>query len=243
MLKLKKITKFFPGNHRAILNEIDLELSPGEFCVIIGSNGSGKSTLMKTIAGEYEIENGAIETCGKVIAYVNQNINKGTIPEMSLLENMALSNMHGKKSSFSFFSKKKNSIVNKVKTLGIDLENFIDKPLGSLSGGQRQMIATLMAIESKPDLLLLDEHTSALDPRMQKLLMDFTAQAIAKHKITTMMITHKLDDAINYGDRLIMLHEGNIVLNLNTANKNLVNIETLLKLFHQHDDLITDVSK
>ncbi len=239
MLKLEKIKKTFPGGFEPVLKGIDLTLSPGEFCIVIGSNGSGKSTLMRSISGEYSVDSGKILVKGKaLIASVTQDINQGTIAEMTLLENMVLSKLLGKKASFNFYQQQMAEVAVIVKELGIGLENYIDQPLKHLSGGQRQIIATLMAINSKPKILLLDEHTSALDPKMQKLLMEYTANAIAKNNITSLMITHKLDDALRYGDRLIMLHQGQIVFDVNAEEKRALDINKLLELFHIYEDSI-----
>ena len=238
MLKLCGVKKSFPGNFEPILKGIDLALSPGDFTIIIGSNGSGKSTLMRSISGEYSIDSGNIIVDAKtMIASVTQDINKGTILEMTLLENMMLGKLLGKSASFSFYQQKSAEIIVILKELGMGLEAYLNQPLKFLSGGQRQMIATLMAIDSKPDILLLDEHTSALDPKMQNLLMEYTAKAIAQNKITALMITHKLDDAIRYGNRLIMLHQGRIVFDAQGKEKRALNVDKVLALFHQYEDL------
>lgn len=238
MLNLKNVTKSFSGSFSPVLKGIDLTLSDGEFCVVIGSNGSGKSTLMRVISGEYSIDSGNIDTGSKIIASVTQDVNKGTIPEMTLLENIVLSKLLAKSASFNFYKQQKEEIITIVKELGIGLERYIDEALSSLSGGQRQMIATLMAIHARPDILLLDEHTSALDPKAQNLLMKYTVESISKNKITTMMITHKLDDAIRYGDRLIMLHQGQIVLDISGKEKQALSVDKLLDLFHSYEDLM-----
>ncbi|MCT4634868.1 MAG: ATP-binding cassette domain-containing protein [Rickettsiales bacterium] len=237
MLNLKNVEKSFSGNFAPVLKGINLDLSHGEFCIVIGSNGSGKSTLMRSISGEYSIDSGVINTNNKIIASVTQDINKGTIPEMTLLENIVLSKLLAKSASFNFYKNQRDAVISIVKELGIGLEDYIDQPLSSLSGGQRQMIATLMAVHAKPDIMLLDEHTSALDPKAQKLLIEYTAKSIVNNKITALMITHKLDDAISYGDRLIMLHQGEIVLDLKGEKKKALTVKKLLDLFHKYEDL------
>jgi putative ABC transport system ATP-binding protein len=246
MLKLLNVTKSFSGCFEPVLNSINLELQKGDFCVLIGSNGSGKSTLISSIAGQYEIDHGSIiidaqdmtsKDRSHLIATVIQDVNKATIPQMTLLENMVLSKMRGKKAEFSFYQSYESEIFALVKELGIGLESYINKPLTSLSGGQRQMIATLMAIYSKPQILFLDEHTSALDPKSQNMLMQYSADAISKHNITTLMVTHKLDDAIKYGNRLIMLHKGRIVFEAKDDKKSALNIQELLTIFHKYEDL------
>lgn len=238
MLELQKVIKSFSGNFNPVLKGINLDLLPGDFCIIIGSNGSGKSTLMKCISGEYAFDSGNIVIPKELsIACVTQDINKGTIAEMTLLENMMLSKLYNKKAKFKFYSNFTREAIEAVKELGVDLEKYINDPLGNLSGGQRQMIATIMAINSKPDILLLDEHTSALDPKTQNFIMDYTIKNIEKNKITTMMITHKFDDAIAYGNRLIMLHQGEIVIDLKGDEKKKLSVEQLLQIFHQYEDL------
>lgn len=246
MLKLSNIQKSFPGNFEPTLKDLNLHLNQGEFCIVIGSNGSGKSTLMRTISGEYNVDSGKILISGndvtkqdrsQFIASVTQDIAKGTIPEMTLLENMVLSQMRGQSGNFNFYKKKENEVLSVIKSLGMGLETYIHDPLQKLSGGQKQIIATLMAINSKPEILLLDEHTSALDPKMQKLLMQYTVNSIAHHNITTMMITHKLDDAATFGNRLIMLHQGRIVLDVHGEEKKALDVNTLLDLFHKYEDL------
>ena len=246
MLQLTQITKAFPGGFSPVLKQINLHLQPGDFCVLIGSNGSGKSTLLKTISGEYAPDQGYLTihgepltplNRGQYIASVIQDVNKGTISEMTLLENMALSLSRIKKNGFALYSRYANQIVSALKTLGIGLEQYLHYPLSCLSGGQRQMVATMMAVMIQPKLLLLDEHTSALDPSMQNMLMNYTKIAIEEHHLTCMMITHKLDDAIRYGNRLIMLHKGQIVFDVSHEAKASLHVSALLALFHQYEDL------
>jgi putative ABC transport system ATP-binding protein len=153
---------------------------------------------------------------------------------MTLLENIALSEIKAPK--LLFYARYKEQVIANLKELGIGLEHAIDQPLKRVSGGQRQMIATLMAIHSGRQILLLDEHTSALDPKMQSLLMEYTAQHIQARKLTAIMITHKMDDAIQYGNRLIMLHQGTIVLDLDREQKKRLKVQDLLAMFHQYED-------
>lgn len=246
MLCLKNITKSFPGNFQPTLANFNLELSEGEFCVVIGSNGSGKSTLLRTITGEYQVDKGKVLVQGqnlnkqdssRFIATVTQDVDQGTVPELTLLENMVLTSLRGKRAGISLYAHNRLEAVKQLKQLRLGLENYIDRPLKHLSGGQRQMVATLMTISSKPSILLLDEHTSALDPKMQRQLMEFTARQVAAHRLTCLMVTHKLDDAIKYGNRLIMLHKGKIVFEVAGKKKEELTINKLLKLFHQYEDL------
>jgi putative ABC transport system ATP-binding protein len=233
MLHLKNITKSFNGAFEPVLKGIDLSLKSGEFCVVIGANGSGKSTLMKVISGEHAADSGEIRRNGGV-AQVVQDVNKGTIPAMTLLENIALS--CNRKPRFSFYKRHKNEAVGKIAELNIGLEQYVDHPLGALSGGQRQMIATLMAVNSGGEILLLDEHTSALDPKMQVKLMEYTVKSIAERRLTTLMITHNMNDAVKYGDRLLMLNRGRIVEDFCGKHKAKLDAQSLVKLFHKYED-------
>ncbi|AGC49834.1 ATP-binding cassette domain-containing protein [Lawsonia intracellularis] len=233
MINIIKVTKSFPGLFRPVINDISLYLERGDFCVFIGANGCGKSTLLKLISSEYQADSGAIKLSGDV-AQVVQDVNLGTVPEMTLLENIALSEII--KPKLLFYKRYKDQILQKLKELDGGLEDYINQPLKMLSGGQRQMIATLMAIISGRQILLLDEHTSALDPKMQTLLMEYTHQQAINHGLTTIMITHKMDDAIKYGNRLIMLHQGKIVLDIHGAQKKAMTVQGLLTMFHQYED-------
>lgn len=235
MIKLTNVTKSFPGIFDPVLNSINLSLDPQDFCILIGANGSGKSTLMKVINGWYLPDSGEVITSGQ-ISQVVQDINQGTISSMTLLENIVLSEMRHNKPKFSFYRRYQDTTISKIKSLGAGLEEYINKPLHTLSGGQRQMIATLMATNSGSQILLLDEHTSALDPQMQSTLIDYTAQSILKQALTAIMITHKMDDAIKYGNRLIMLHKGQIVLDVKGQEKTKLNIQELIALFHKYED-------
>ncbi len=237
MLKIQNLTKKFEGGDIPALNNINFSLNKGEFCILLGTNGSGKSTLLKTILDEYLHYTGKIlinnEATQKNIIYLDQNIYNGTIGEMTLLENMALSFIINKKASFSYYENYRDKIISILAQLNIGLENFIDKKLLHLSGGQRQIIATLIAINSAPSLFLLDEHTSALDPKMQKVLMEFTNKKIRENNITSIMITHKLEDAINYGDRLLIMNEGKIIFNLASEEKSKLSIDELEVIFYK----------
>lgn len=247
-LTLNSLTKTFPGQFEATLKAINLTFEPGEFCILIGSNGSGKSTLLRCISGEYSLDKGQIllgeqdvtnSDRSAFIASVTQDPNKGTIPEMTLLENLVLSQLRGRSAKLRFYRSKKQTEKMKrlLEKLDQNLESFLYQPVRTLSGGQRQMLATLMAIESHPHFLLLDEHTSALDPANQHQLMEYTAEAVKREKMTTLMITHHLDDAVRYGNRLLMLHKGRIVLDLKGEEKKALVTDKLLSLFHSYEDL------
>lgn len=230
MITIENVKKAFHDLFRPVLNGVDLALSQGDFCVLIGANGCGKSTLLKLISGEYQADSGEIVIQGNV-AQVVQDVNLGTVPEMTLLENIALSEI--KKPKFLFYRRYRNEVIQKLKELNIGLEDYLDKPLKILSGGQRQMIATLMAINSGSKILLLDEHTSALDPKMQELLMIYTAKQVVDRGLTAVMITHKMEDAIKYGNRLVMLNQGKIALDIRGVQKEELKIQDLLLFFMQ----------
>src|SRR3990167_701086 len=247
MLNISKISKTFSSSFKPVLTNISLNLKPSDFCIVIGSNGSGKSTLIKIISGEYSPDRGKIIIEGQdltqqdrsqAIASVTQDVNQGTIPEMTLLENMTLSLSRTKKTGFSFYNHRANQVTQEIKALGIGLEQYLYTPLSHLSGGQRQMVATIMALTSRPKLLLLDEHTSALDPGTQRMVMAYTAQAISEQQLTSLMITHNLADAVNYGNRLIMLHKGQIVFDVSGKEKANLNVTELLTLFHAYEDTV-----
>ena len=247
MFTIMDINKTFPGGFKPVLKNINLHLKHGDFCIVIGSNGSGKSTLMKIISGEYEPDTGKIminndeltnQNRSHTIASVTQDVNQGTIPEMTLLENMTLSLSRTKKIGFLFYHRQASQISQEIQALGIGLERYLHVPLSHLSGGQRQMVATIMAVTSRPKLLLLDEHTSALDPHTQRLVMAYTAKAIVAQQLTSLMITHNLADAVNYGNRLIMLHEGQIVFDVSGEEKANLNVNELLALFHKYEDKV-----
>ncbi len=233
MINITKVTKSFQGLFRPVINDVNLSLERGDFCVLIGGNGCGKSTLLKLISFEHKADSGAIKLSGDV-AQVVQDVNLGTVPEMTLLENIALSEVITPK--LLFYRRYKDQVIQQLKALDIGLEEYIDQPLKMLSGGQRQMIATLMAINAGRKILLLDEHTSALDPKMQTLLMEYTYKQAINLGLTTIMITHKMDDAIKYGNRLIMLHQGKVALDIQGAQKKAMAVQDLLAMFHQYED-------
>ena len=234
-LKISGVKKVFPGIFRPVLQDIDLILHPGDFCVLIGTNGSGKSTLMKILSGSLKADGGTL-ICNGSIAQVVQDIHRGTIPEMTLLENMVLGQLGLKsKPRLSFYQKRRGQIFQELKKLGIGLEKYLDQSLETLSGGQRQAVATLMALYSKANILLLDEFTSALDPKMATLLMEYTAREITKNNITTLMVTHKMEEALRYGNRLIMLWEGRIVMDRSGLSKKNLTKEELIEFFQTYN--------
>ncbi len=248
MLTISKLHKSFPLRAEPVLDGINLSLEPGEFCVLIGSNGSGKSTLLKTILGEHRPDSGEIylreskisnmplHDRTALISSVVQDISKGTIGEMTLLENMVLSYLRGKSPTSKFYDIYAHKMHQIIAELKIGLEKYLHHKIASLSGGQRQIIATLMAMLSDIRLLLLDEHTSALDPRTGRLLMEYTSNKIRSSNITTLMVTHNFQDAVDYGDRVIMLHHGKIAFDIKGHAKNMLTKEHLMNMFHRIED-------
>lgn len=249
MLKIQNILKHFPGNDVPVLNNLNLDISTGEFVIVLGSNGSGKSTLLKCISGEYEISSGNIildnlDITGqkiyqraKNISFVSQDTAQGTATDMTVLENMCLSMNRGAKSHFKFYNNKKHQIKTLISASGINLDNVIDKKMSLLSGGQRQAISTLMAIYPVPQLLLLDEHTSALDPRSSQQLMEYTNKIIGQNNITTIMVTHNIEDAMKYGNRLLIMHHGNIIHDIKTKQKKQLTKVDILDMLNNNASL------
>jgi len=250
MLELHNIYKSFSERSRPVLNGVNLKLEKEEFCVLIGDNGSGKSTLIKSISGEHFPDSGLITLNGQNITYlpihkraklistVSQDINKGTVQSMTLFENLSLSYLRNKNASYACYQKHKEQLTEKIECLG--LKNYIDMPMSTLSGGQQQIIATIMATLSTPALLLLDEHCSALDPKASENLMKYTTKIIERLSITTLMITHNLNDAIRYGNRLIKMQDGKIVLDVKGNDKKNLTAQQLYDLFNndkgRHND-------
>jgi putative tryptophan/tyrosine transport system ATP-binding protein len=241
ILELRGITKQFGDQPVAVLKDFSLSLMPGEFCVLLGSNGSGKSTLIEIISGGYSIDAGRIFLNGEdvtrkerslFIAMVSQDIHQGSISELSILENWVLAHLRSLKPRLRLYSHYEQSVVQSLKDLNMGLEKFLHRPLSHLSGGQRQTIATWMILQSEPRILLLDEHTSALDPRTQKKLMHYTNAVVGNKKITTLMVTHRLEDALGYGKRLIVMHQGKIIFDVSGVEKQKLCLQDLLKLFH-----------
>jgi len=249
MLTITGLSKSATLRKDPILQDINLQLAEGEFCIIIGSNGSGKSSLLKTISGEYTADTGEIylnnisiaslpmHTRASMIGSVVQDISKITMSEMTLLENMVVSYLRDKNPSLGLYSNYAPQIHKILSTLNLGLEKYLYQPMASLSGGQRQIIATLMAIISDTKLLLLDEHTSALDAKTQLSMMRYTVDKIESKKITTLMVTHNLTDAIEYGDRIIILHHGKIAFDIKSNEKLTMNTEHLLRILHSLEDI------
>ena len=229
MIRIKNIDKSFNQEDISkdkIFDKFSLEIEEGTSLAILGANGSGKSTLLNLIAGSLELDSGRIEINGKdiskyseekrarFIGKVNQNPSLGVAPSLSVLENMSLALKKGEPFTLRRLIKKDNleEIVDRLKTLNLGLEEKLDTKVKDLSGGQRQSLSLLMATIKHPELLLLDEHTAALDPKTSQLVMERTSRLIKSEKITSLMITHNLEDALKYADRIIILEEGRIVM-------------------------------
>ena len=250
MLKLIDVCKTFnPGtvNEKIALEGLNLHLKPGEFVTVIGGNGAGKSTLMNSVAGVYGVDSGKILIDGvdvthmpeykraKFIGRVFQDPMMGTAATMQIEENMALAARRGKFRGLGMgiSNKEREQYRERLKILGLGLEDRMTAKVGLLSGGQRQALTLLMAALQQPKLLLLDEHTAALDPKTAAKVLDVTTQIVEKDNLTTLMITHNMRDAINYGNRLIMMYNGHIVVDVSGEEKKNLTVEQLLNLFSQ----------
>ena len=251
MLKISNISKTFnPGtiNEKKALSDLSLHLAKGDFVTILGSNGAGKSTLFNAIAGTFPVDRGTITLDGKnitslpdykrskFIGRMFQDPLKGTAPTMTIEENLALAYMRASSGTnpFSVISKADRAeFRQRLSQLGLGLEDRMGSPVGLLSGGQRQALTLLMATKVTPKLLLLDEHTAALDPATADKVLALTRQIVADHGITCLMITHNIPSALSLGNRTIMMKDGSIVLELGGAQREGLTPEELLRLFHQ----------
>ena len=250
MLTLNNISKTFglgTVNEKLALKGIDLHLEKGDFVTILGSNGAGKSTLFGAIAGAFPIDEGSIILDGKDITaqpdykrskYIGrlfQDPLKGTAPSMTIQENLALAYLRAseRRSPFSMITAAdRRDFREKLAQLELGLEDRMDHPVGLLSGGQRQALTLLMATLVTPKLLLLDEHTAALDPKTAEIIMELTGKIVAEKKLTTIMVTHNLRYAVEYGDRLLMMHQGHLELDLSGEDRKGLRVEHLLERFN-----------
>jgi putative ABC transport system ATP-binding protein len=248
MLKVNNIYKTFnPGtiNEKRALNGVDLELKEGDFVTIIGGNGAGKSTLLNSICGVFRVDRGSIVIDGtdvtklpehkraKFLGRVFQDPMMGTAADMWIEENMSLAYRRGKPRGlkWAITHKEREMYKEMLSQLGLGLENRLSSKVGLLSGGQRQALTLLMAVMQKPKLLLLDEHTAALDPKTAATVLNLSEKFIAEENLTAMMITHNMKDAITYGNRLIMMHEGRIIYSVSGDEKKALTVDDLLKKF------------
>ncbi|KIL36321.1 ABC transporter ATP-binding protein [Cohnella kolymensis] len=250
MLQLSKVTKLFnPGtpDEKVALMDIDLTFKPGDFVTVIGSNGAGKSTLMNIISGvmkpdigEVRIQGNAIQKLpeherSRWIARVFQDPMAGTAPRMTIEENLSIAYSRTKKRSFGWgvTSSKRKMFREHLQRLGIGLEHRLGAKVGLLSGGERQALSLLMATFTKPDILLLDEHTAALDPARADLITKLTDEIVREMKLTTLMVTHNMEQAIRLGNRLIMMDKGRIILDIPQERKKGLTVSQLLGEFER----------
>lgn len=250
MLELQQIRKTFNAgtpNEVRSLQGVDLSLDEGSFVIIIGTNGSGKSTLLNAISGTFMLDSGAIRLDGKdvtgwpehrrasMLGRVFQNPFSGTAPNLSIAENLALSARRGlgRGLGWALNSSLRAKMHEAVRSLGMGLEDRLDNIIGSLSGGQRQALTLLMATWLKPKLLLLDEHTAALDPKSADQVIQLSDQIIARDQLTALMVTHSMHQAVNLGDRLIMMHRGQILHDFRGAEKRRLRVNELLARFEE----------
>ena len=252
MLQLNDLHKTFnPGtvNEKVALNGVSLHMEAGDFATIVGSNGAGKSTLFNAITGGFIADEGSIVLGGqditfepehqrsKVIGHLFQDPLKGTAPNMTIEENLALAYLRAGTAPHAIFSrisrKDKELFREKLSLLDMGLEDRMKQPVGLLSGGQRQALTLLMATLVTPKLLLLDEHTAALDPKTAAKVLEVTERIIRQEQLTTLMITHNMRDAIVHGNRLIMLYEGRIVVDVSGEEKKRLTVEDLLGMFEK----------
>ena len=248
MLDIQNLSKTFnPGtvNEKKALSSLSLHLDEGDFVTIVGSNGAGKSTLFNAIAGSFYADEGSISLAGKDITFMPEHERsrrigrlfqdplRGTAPSMTIEENLALAYLraaHG--NPFSRISKKdKEFFAEQLKQLDMGLEDRMKNPVGLLSGGQRQALTLLMASLKQPKLLLLDEHTAALDPKTADKVLALSDQIVQENNLTTLMITHNMKDAIAHGNRLIMMDAGRVVVDISGEDKKKLTVPDLLALF------------
>lgn len=231
---------------RNIMDNLNFSVSPKDFVTILGGNGAGKSTLFNAISGQLTLTSGTVKLNGedvtnkseeyraKYIARVFQDPKLGTAPRMTVAENLLLAELRGKKRGLKKrqLNQQKDFFFEQCKKIGNGLENHLDTPTGNLSGGQRQALSLLMATIQKPYLLLLDEHTAALDPKTSKQLMALTEKTIEENELTCLMITHRMEDALNFGNRLIVLDSGQIKKDFNKQEKSQLDLPDLLTFFN-----------
>lgn len=250
MLTIQSISKTFnPGtvNEKKALNNVSLELNDGDFATIVGSNGAGKSTMFNAITGSFYVDNGQIILDGEDITYQKEYIRsknighlfqdplKGTAPHMTIEENMALAFLRTARNKNAFFSRINNNDKAKFREqlsrLNMGLEDRMKQPVGLLSGGQRQALTLVMATMVTPKILLLDEHTAALDPATAEQVLSLTRDIISDEKITCLMVTHNMHQALELGNRTLMMDSGNIILDISGEAREKMTVDNLLEQF------------
>lgn len=250
MLKIENLSKTFNANtvnEKKAIQNLNITINDGDFITVIGGNGAGKSTLLNLIAGSIQSDEGKITIDNiditkqkeyKRAAYIGrvfQDPMTGTCADLSIEENLSLAKRRGKKRSLrkGLTNEEKKEYKNLLESLNLGLEQRVSSKVGLLSGGQRQALTLLMATLVRPKLLLLDEHTAALDPKTAAKVLDLTTKIVEKDKLTTLMITHNMKDALKYGNRLIMMMDGKIILDISGEEKAKLTVNDLLKLFEQ----------
>lgn len=250
MLELKGIDKYYnPGtvNEMCLFNDFNLKVSQGEFVSVVGSNGSGKTSMLNIICGSIPIESGQIlindyditkekeYMRNRKIGRVYQNPAVGTCPTMTILENMSIADNKGKLFGLTSGINKarKEYYRESLRQLNLGLEDKLDVKVGSLSGGQRQAMALLMSTLTPIEFLILDEHTAALDPKTAEIIMELTGKLVKEKNLTTIMVTHNLRYAVEYGNRLLMMHQGNCIMDEAGEAKERVKIDDILKKFNE----------
>ncbi|MDO5649448.1 MAG: ATP-binding cassette domain-containing protein [Gallicola sp.] len=250
MLELKNIHKVYNEktiNEKILFRDFNFKVEKGDFISIVGSNGSGKTSMLNIICGSIPIEGGSILLDGhgieklpeykryENIGRVFQDPSVGTSPSMTLLENLSMAENKGKSWNLTRAVNKDRIDYYKsiLAPLGLHLEDQLETPVGRLSGGQRQAISLLMTTMTDVDYLILDEHTAALDPKTASVIMDLTEKIIKEKNLTAIMVTHNLRHAVKYGNRLVMMHEGQAIMDLNQEEKEKVEVDTLLNKFYE----------
>lgn len=250
MLELRNISKYYnmgSVNEMCLFKDFSFEVADGDFVSVVGSNGSGKTSLLNIICGSIDIEDGAVIVGGenitkqkdyirhRRIGRVFQDPSRGTCPSMTILENMSIADNKGKaynlgkcvnKARIDFYREQ-------LSQLNLGLEDKLHVRVGSLSGGQRQAVALLMATMTPIEFLILDEHTAALDPKTAEIIMELTGRIVREKKLTTLMVTHNLRYAVEYGNRLVMMHEGNIILDKSGEDKAKISTDEIMAIFNK----------
>ena len=253
MLEIRAGSKTFnPGtiNEKKAMDHLELVIDKGDFITMIGGNGAGKSTMMNAITGVFRLDEGQILLDGEDITSLNehkrakyfgrvfQDPMMGTAPNMQIEENLALANRRGRRHGlrWGISAKEREAYKKALARLELGLENRMSAKVGLLSGGQRQALTLLMATLRKPKMLLLDEHTAALDPKTAAKVLRLTQEIVEEHQLTTLMVTHNMQNAIEYGNRLIMLHNGRVILDIRGEEKRALTVEKLLEQFKDASD-------
>ena len=248
MLEIQNVSKTFNAgtvNEKTALNGLNLKLNEGDFVTVIGGNGAGKSTMLNAIAGVFQVDSGTITIDGQdvtklpehkraaFLGRVFQDPMMGTAPTMQIEENLALAARRGKRRTLRIGITKaeREQYRELLKTLDLGLEDRLTARVGLLSGGQRQTLALLMATMTPIDFLILDEHTAALDPKTAEIVMQLTNKVVQEKHLTTLMVTHNLRHAVEYGDRLLMMHQGHVIMDKAGDEKRALKVDDLLDVF------------